>query len=163
MRSAFAMFAAVVALTWGSTLAEAAGPDIVLADFEGKDYGAWKTTGGAFGPGPSQGAFQEFEGNPVVKHSGRDPRLLWYAPGKHWVMAVYDQVEKQRDIAFYTSPDLKAWTFQSRIAGFFECPDVLELSGKWVLTAASSDYMVGAFDGKKFTPETPKLTSSERS
>jgi sucrose-6-phosphate hydrolase SacC (GH32 family) len=26
-----------------------------------------------------------------------------------------------------------------------------------VLTAASSDYMVGSFDGKKFTPETPKL------
>ncbi len=28
---------------------------------------------------------------------------------------------------------------------------------KWVLTAASSEYMVGSFDGTKFTPETPKL------
>ena len=27
----------------------------VLADFEGKDYGDWKTTGNAFGPGPAQG------------------------------------------------------------------------------------------------------------
>jgi sucrose-6-phosphate hydrolase SacC (GH32 family) len=27
----------------------------VLADFEGKDYGDWKTTGEAFGPGPAQG------------------------------------------------------------------------------------------------------------
>ena len=35
---------------------------------------------------------------------------------------------EERDIAFYTSPDLKAWTFQSRIAGFFECPDMFELS-----------------------------------
>ena len=52
---------------------------------------------------------------------------------------------------------MKTWTFQSRIAGFFECPDIFELSGKWVLTAASSEYMVGAFDGKTFTPETPKL------
>ena len=30
-------------------------PDILLADFEGKDYGSWKTTGEAFGPGPAQG------------------------------------------------------------------------------------------------------------
>ncbi|NWF85858.1 MAG: GH32 C-terminal domain-containing protein [Bryobacteraceae bacterium] len=32
-----------------------------------------------------------------------------------------------------------------------------EANRKWVLTAASSEYMVGAFDGTKFTPETPKL------
>ena len=25
-----------------------------------------------------------------MKHSGRDPKVIWYAPGKHWVMAVYD-------------------------------------------------------------------------
>jgi sucrose-6-phosphate hydrolase SacC (GH32 family) len=31
-------------------------PDIVLADFEGPDYGAWKTTGTAFGNGPAPGA-----------------------------------------------------------------------------------------------------------
>src|SRR5262249_44423454 len=29
--------------------------DILIADFEGKDYGAWKVTGEAFGPGPAQG------------------------------------------------------------------------------------------------------------
>jgi|GEM_PF-122058 len=101
--------------------------------------------------------FHEFEGNPVVKHSGRDPRLLWHAPSKQWVMAVYDEFEKERYIAFYTSPDLKMWTFQSRIGGFYECPDIFQLSGKWVLSAADSDYMVGQFDGKKFTPETPKF------
>jgi fructan beta-fructosidase len=108
--------------------------------------------------------WNEYSGNPVVKHEGRDPRLLWYAPGSHWVMALYDEFEKGRYIAFYTSPDLKTWTFQSRIEGFFECPDLFELpvdgkadNKKWVLTAASSEYMVGTFDGKKFTPETPKL------
>jgi len=30
-------------------------PEIVIADFEAADYGAWKTTGEAFGPGPAQG------------------------------------------------------------------------------------------------------------
>ena len=69
----------------------------------------------------------EYPGNPVVKHNGRDPRLLWHAPSKHWVMAVYDEGEKRRSIDFYTSPDMKTWTFASRIDGFFECPDLFEL------------------------------------
>ena len=109
-------------------------------------------------------SFTEVTGNPVVKHGGRDPRLLWHAPSHQWVMAVYDEATGKQCIAFYTSPDLKAWTFQSRIEGFFECPDFFELAvdgdatrKKWVLTAASSDYMVGTFDGKTFTPETAKL------
>lgn len=29
--------------------------DLVVADFEGADYGSWKTTGEAFGPGPARG------------------------------------------------------------------------------------------------------------
>lgn len=106
----------------------------------------------------------EFEGNPVVKHEGRDPRLLWYAPGQHWVMALYDEFQKGRHISFYTSPNLREWTFASRIEGFFECPDLFELPvdgdasrKKWVLTAASSEYRVGTFDGRVFTPETPML------
>ena len=108
--------------------------------------------------------WQEFEGNPVVKHRGRDPRLLWHEPSKQWVMAVYDEEAGGRDIVFHTSPDLKKWTEQSRIAGFFECPDFFELAvdgdaakKKWVLTAASSEYMAGTFDGKTFLPETAKL------
>jgi len=102
-------------------------------------------------------SFEEYGNNPVVKHRGRDPRLLWYKPGRHWVMAVYDELENKQWIAFYTSPNLKDWTYQSRIEGFYECPDLFELNGKWVLTAANSDYMIGEFDGKKFIPQTPKL------
>ncbi len=30
-------------------------PDLLLADFEGDTYGAWKATGEAFGPGPAKG------------------------------------------------------------------------------------------------------------
>ena len=29
--------------------------DILIADFEGGDYGTWKITGTAFGPGPARG------------------------------------------------------------------------------------------------------------
>ncbi len=118
--------------------------------------------------------FAEFEGNPVVTHAageGRDPRLLWYGPpggAGHWVMVVYDEDRAapetdRRGVAFYTSPDLKRWTFRSRIGGFYECPDMFELpvdggkSGKkWVLTAADSEYLLGQFDGEKFTPDEPR-------
>jgi fructan beta-fructosidase len=107
--------------------------------------------------------FTDFEGNPVVKHGGRDPKLIWYAPGKHWVMAVYDEKDKSRAIAFYTSADLKSWQFQSRIEGYFECPEIFEIpvdgdKGKtrWVVYAADGEYSVGTFDGKKFTAESGK-------
>jgi fructan beta-fructosidase len=109
--------------------------------------------------------WKEYEGNPVVKHRGRDPKLLWHAPTKRWVMAVYNEDEGKRRIAFHTSPDLKAWTFQSFIDGYFECPDLFELpldgdasKNRWVLYAADGKFQLGAFDGKVFTPEGPKQT-----
>src|SRR4051812_23920716 len=104
----------------------------------------------------------EYEKNPVVKHAGRDPKLVWYAPGKHWVMAVYDETGGKRTIAFHTSPDLKTWTFQSKIDDFFECPDLFELrvgftkESRWVLCAADGKYLIGSFDGKAFTRESGK-------
>jgi len=104
----------------------------------------------------------EYDKNPVVKHAGRDPKLVWYEKGKHWVMAVYDEHDKKQWIAFYTSPDLKDWKFASRIEGFFECPDLFELpvhgsplfdrQSKWVLYGADGKYLVGDFDGKEFKP-----------
>jgi len=79
-------------------------------------------------------------------------------------MALYTEADGKQWIAFHTSPDLKSWTYQSRIEGFFECPDLFELplpgkpgEKKWILTAADSGYRIGTFDGKTFTPETPKL------
>jgi len=104
--------------------------------------------------------WSEFAGNPVVKHAGRDPRLLWHAPSKRWVMAVYDEEGGRRDVVFQTSPDLKTWTYASRIDGFYECPDLFELPVEgqpgrtfWVLSAADGAYLLGQFDGKTFTPE----------
>ena len=54
-------------------------------------------------------------------------------------------------------PDLKQWTFGSKIDGFFECPDLFELAvdgepGKkrWVLHAADGKYVLGDFDGRAF-------------
>jgi fructan beta-fructosidase len=104
-----------------------------------------------------------YAGNPVIKHSGRDPKLIWYKPGKHWVIAVFDQDKDKkigRNIALYTSKDLKAWELQSKVPGYFECAEIFELpvdgdpkNTKWVIYAADARYALGHFDGKKFTPE----------
>jgi fructan beta-fructosidase len=105
----------------------------------------------------------EYPGNPVVRHSGRDPRLVWHAPTRRWVMAVYDEHEGKRYIAFHTSADLKQWRFESRIEGFYECPDLFELpvqggadQRRWVLYAADGKYVVGQFDGREFRAEPGK-------
>jgi fructan beta-fructosidase len=105
----------------------------------------------------------EYAGNPVVKHNGRDPKLIWHAPSKRWVMAVYDENGPSRDVVFYTSPDLKKWEFQSRIGGFYECPDLFALPVEsdpktryWVLYAADGKYVLGQFDGQRFIRESGK-------
>ena len=106
----------------------------------------------------------EYEGNPVVKHRGRDPKVIWHERTRQWVMALYDEHESERCIAFYTSPNLKDWTFQSRIAGFYECPEIFQMDvdlnptqPKWVIYAANGDYMLGSFDGKTFSPSGKKI------
>lgn len=105
--------------------------------------------------------FVEYEGNPVVRHNGRDPKILWHEPTRHWVMAVYDEPDKDtKNIAFYTSPNLKDWTLASKLPGYFECPEIFELpvdgnpqNTRWIVFAADAKYAIGQFDGRTFTPE----------
>ncbi len=49
----------VLLLALAAPRALRADTDIVLADFEGKDYGDWKTTGEAFGTEPAQGTLPQ--------------------------------------------------------------------------------------------------------
>ncbi|MHC4250826.1 MAG: GH32 C-terminal domain-containing protein [Planctomycetota bacterium] len=119
--------------------------------------------------------FTYYEGNPVVKHGGRDPKVIWYKYdagerpldektrrlGGHWVMVVFDQnKEHGKNAAFYTSTNMKDWTVQSHLRGYFECTELFELpvdgdkgNTRWVVFAADAKYAVGFFDGKTFTPE----------
>jgi fructan beta-fructosidase len=107
--------------------------------------------------------FNEITNNPVVIHNGRDPHLFWYAPSNYWVMAVYDATGVD-GISFYSSPNLRQWTYRSKINGYFECPDIFPLAVDgdtnnvmWLLCDASSNYQLGQFDGAVFTPSTSKL------
>ncbi len=111
--------------------------------------------------------YTKFSGNPVVRQitsGNRDPKVFWHEPTKKWVMVLYVELNNVHTIHFLSSPNLKDWTVMSHTDGFFECPDFFELpvdgdasKKKWVLTAGSSEYMVGRFDGAAFIPETPKL------
>jgi len=110
--------------------------------------------------------FIKYTQNPVIDSKAkwnsvdtRDPRMFWYAPGKHWVLVL-----NERDgHSIYNSKNLKDWTFESHTTGFWECPDLFELpvdgnenQKKWVMYGASNTYMIGSFDGKKFNPESGK-------
>ena len=114
--------------------------------------------------------FTYYKNNPIIPHPDagyRDPKVFWYTPGKCWVLVQYEEQPfkgsrkpEHELIAFYTSTNLKDWTRQSQIEGYFECPEFFELpvdgdskNTRWVLFAANGKYTVGKFDGKQFTPE----------
>jgi sucrose-6-phosphate hydrolase SacC (GH32 family) len=109
---------------------------------------------------------------PRINEDNRDPKVIWYAPAKKWVMVVYvERDNKQHSMQILTSPDLQNWTPASIVMGgidrdtyLFECPEFYELpvegsagEKKWVLTAANSQYAIGSFDGTTFKPEEEKL------
>jgi fructan beta-fructosidase len=105
-------------------------------------------------------SWKYYEGNPIFKHGGNDPKLVWYEPGQHWVIAVFNHEKSESGIAFYSSKDLKTWTRTSKVNGFWECPELFELPAdgdktntRWVIWGGDAKYMVGKFDGKVFTPE----------
>lgn len=108
----------------------------------------------------------KYEGNPVIDSKAkwnspdtRDPKVFWYEPTGKWVMALHERDGH----SIYNSDNLKDWTYESHITGFWECPELFELpvdgnpdNTKWVMYGASGTYMLGSFDGKKFTPEAGK-------
>jgi fructan beta-fructosidase len=109
--------------------------------------------------------YTEYEGNPVIgdrtkilgTYNARDPKVFWHEDTKKWVMVVFERIGN----SIFSSDDLKHWEYQSHIQTFWECPELFELpvdgdpqNTKWVMYGVSGDYLIGDFDGKKFTPGT---------
>ncbi|MET7289257.1 GH32 C-terminal domain-containing protein [Streptomyces sp. NPDC005573] len=99
-----------------------------------------------------------------IPADSRDPKVFWDAARHRWAMVVWSS-QDGNGVNIYTSPDLLHWTFASRYTApwLFECPDLypLALDGdpgrqKWILTSASSQYVVGSFDGTTFTTDRPQ-------
>ncbi len=102
--------------------------------------------------------WKKYEANPVIPHikdNNRDPKVIWHAGSKKWVMALY---LVENEYLLFRSDDLKEWhKFQEiKSKEGRECPDFfpLELDGeeKWVFWTANTEYLVGRFDGEKFEP-----------
>ena len=106
----------------------------------------------------------------------RDPKVFWYAPDHEWMMVVARS--DIHEVQFYSSPDLKTWTYLSEFGpagatgGQWECPDLYPLAvngnpreTKWVLVVnvnpgsyaggSGTQYFVGQFNGKTFTDDEP--------
>jgi sucrose-6-phosphate hydrolase SacC (GH32 family) len=116
-------------------------------------------------------------GNPVLDIGSaefRDPKVFWYEPGGHWIMAVALPVDQV--IRLYRSDDLVSWTHLSDFSsqhsqpGEWECPDLFELAvdgdpehTRWVLVVSlgvggagdwlGTQYFVGTFDGVAFVAD----------
>ncbi len=107
-------------------------------------------------------SWTRYGGNPVLDGFDgiRDPTVFWYQPTQNWRMIRYEK----RGFVFYTSDNLIDWTYLSRLEGYYECPDIMELAvddnkdeTMWVLIDGNGRYVLGQFDGTTFIPETKKL------
>jgi fructan beta-fructosidase len=99
--------------------------------------------------------------NPVMpgKEGTRDPNVFWYKPDQSWRMVIYEQP----GFSFYKSTNLTDWQFLSKMDGFFECPDFMEMAvdgnpekKKWVLIDGNGASYIGEFDGTRFVPQSKK-------
>jgi fructan beta-fructosidase len=108
----------------------------------------------------------KYDGNPVLGHvagENRDPKVIWHAPTKKWVMALFLDGDRY---ALFGSPNLREWTKLSDVPPLeaSECPDLFELpidgdakNTRWVFWGGNNNYLVGSFDGTTFTKEAGPL------
>ena len=104
--------------------------------------------------------FRLYDQNPVIRNGGWDPKVIWHTPTKRWIMGTSLGKDGKPGITLYSSTDLKHWNYESCIAGFNECPELFQLpvdgnpsNLRWVLYGNGGPYVVGQFDGHKFTIE----------
>ena len=107
--------------------------------------------------------FTKYAHNPVlgqIVSGNRDPKIIWHAPSHRWIMPLF--LNGPRGFALFNSPDLKHWSQLQELhfPQSQECPNFfpLPLHGKagevrWIFTGADSQYLIGQFDGRRFTPQ----------
>ena len=101
--------------------------------------------------------WQRYAKNPFLVFPERDPKVFWYAPGKHWVMLLYGSDQYH----IFTSTNLLDWKDEKKpIPNSYECPDIFELPvdgdrdhTKWVVIQGNGQYSIGSFTGTEFKEE----------
>jgi sucrose-6-phosphate hydrolase SacC (GH32 family) len=106
----------------------------------------------------------KYKGNPIIGNmkndDNRDPKVIWHQPTKRWIMALF--LDANDEFALLSSEDLIKWRVLQylMLPGSRECPDFFELpvdgdpaNTRWLFWGANGKYLLGSFDGKRFTPE----------
>ncbi len=100
-----------------------------------------------------------------IRGENRDPKIFYHHKSKAFVMVLFLD---DNEFAIFRSEDLIHWDETQRFSAgkMWECPDLFEAAiendpGKkrWVFWSADGYYMVGDFDGFKFTPGTDVLSA----
>lgn len=100
---------------------------------------------------------------PAIKGEGGAPFIFFNKDAPLWTILRVEAeggAAGETSIAFYTSKDLKKWTFADRIPNPSGATAVsmakmwreggVEPDAKWVLLSGNGSYIVGEFDGRKF-------------
>jgi Beta-fructosidases (levanase/invertase) len=97
-----------------------------------------------------------------IINENRDPKVFFHEPTKAYIMPLYLD---ENDFAILRSADLLHWEEVQRLhlPGMWECPDLIllpvenEIEEKWIFWSADGYYVVGSFDGYKFSAESELL------
>ncbi len=110
----------------------------------------------------------KYKDNPIIGHikgANRDPKVIWHEPSERWIMALYLD---ENDFMLLRSKNLRDWNQLQKLTlpDSSECPDFFELAvdgdptdTRWVFWGANGRYLLGTFDGHKFTPESGPFES----
>jgi len=138
----------------------------MLAFYTSKDNGqriAYSTDKGR--------SWKKYANNPVIpfdeQDEARDPKVFWHPESQKYILVLWRMPDGERSkqgFSIYASENLTDWNFESHLAGFFECPDLVKLpvnrrsdDSRWVIFDGNGSYIIGNFDGRQFTPETAKM------
>ena len=105
---------------------------------------------------------------PNIIGENRDPKVFWHEKSGAYIMVLYLE---ETEFMILRSEDMLHWTESQRFCAdkMWECPNLMELpvrrksggddryESKWVFWSADGYYMIGEFDGYRFTPETEVL------
>ena len=102
---------------------------------------------------------------PHIRGENRDPKVFHHPQSDAYIMVLYLD---GNEFALFRSRDLLRWEESQRFSApdMWECPDLFELPvdnepgvRKWVFWSADGYYLVGRFDGFRFTPESDVLSA----